>query len=291
MGAPRVTHHPIDSLMPPVALAEAIRPKQVNPVELADRSLQLAHPRGGRRSTGQLKVGSRAKIATAGLLVLAGFGAWRERERLADWLTDSLVRRPTGWVGRRFFRNATPHQGSFRQTLDALALGPRDHLLEIGCGGGTFLEWALATGCTARAVDHSSQMVALAHERNTQAIQDGRLALYKADAAHLPFGDGQFTAAAMTNVFFFLYQPEAVLTEIRRTLAPGGRIAIYTDATAFMAPPFIAHRMRFYTDDQLRGVVQDAGYAAITVQRTGPGRRMQLVTARNFKQVLTSRLR
>jgi ubiquinone/menaquinone biosynthesis C-methylase UbiE len=124
-------------------------------------------------------------------------------------------------------------------------------------------------------------MLALAHKRNMQAIQDGRLALQEADAAHLPFADDEFTAAAMTNVFFFLYQPEAVLTEIRRTLAPGGRIAIHTDATAFMAPPFIAHRMRFYTDDQLCGVLQDAGYTAITLQRTGPRRRMQLVTARN----------
>jgi hypothetical protein len=85
----------------------------------------------------------------------------------------------------------------------------------------------------------------------------------------------------MTNVFFFVYQLEAVLAEMRRTLAPGGRIAIYTDATAFMAPPFIAHRMGFYTDDPLSSVLQDDGYAAITLQRTGPGRRMQLATDRN----------
>jgi ubiquinone/menaquinone biosynthesis C-methylase UbiE len=212
---------------------------------------------------------------------MGGLAVWRARDRLADSLTDSLARRPAGWIGRRFYRNAEPHQSSFRETLEALSLGPRDHLLEIGCGGGTFLEWALATGCTARAVDHSREMLALANDRNRQAIQDGRLALHDVDAAHLPFADGEFTAAAMTNVFFFLYQPEAVLAEIRRTLAPGARIAIYTDASAFMAPPFIAHRMRFYTDDQLRGVLQDAGYTAITLQRTGPGRRMQLLTARN----------
>jgi SAM-dependent methyltransferase len=226
-------------------------------------------------------MGTRGKIAAGGLALLGGFGVWLERDRLADLLTDSLARRPTGWIGRRFYRNAMPHHGSFRKTLDALGLGPRDHLLEIGCGGGTFLEWALTTGCTARGVDHSSQMLALAHQRNMQAIQEGRLALQEADAAHLPFADGEFTAAAMTNVFFFLYQPEAVLTEIRRKLAPGGRMAIHTDATAFMAPPFIAHRMRFYTDDQLCSVLQDAGYIAITLQRTGPGRRMQLVTARS----------
>jgi SAM-dependent methyltransferase len=226
-------------------------------------------------------MGSRAKLAAGGVALLCGFGVWQERDRLAERLTDSLARRPNGWIGRRFYRNATPHQPSFRETLDALALEPQDHLLEIGCGGGTFLEWALDTGCTARAIDHSSQLLALARERNAQAVHDGRLTLHEGDATHLPFGDGEFTAAAMTNVFFFLYAPEAVLVEIRRTLAPGGRIAIYTDTSGFMAPPFIAHRMRFYTDDELRGMLRDAGYEAIALQRTGPGRRMQLVTARN----------
>jgi SAM-dependent methyltransferase len=226
-------------------------------------------------------MGRRAKIVAGGVVVLGALWVWRDQDRLAEGLTDALARRPTGFIGRRFYRNATPHQGSFRETLDALALEPRDHLLEIGCGGGTFLDWALATGCTAQAVDHSSQMLALAHERNAQAIEDGRLGLQIADAEHLPFADGEFTAAAMTNVFFFLYQPEAVLAEMRRTLAPGGRIAIYTDSTAFMAPPFIAHRMRFYSDDELCRVLQDAGYVGIALQRTGPGRRMQLVTARN----------
>jgi ubiquinone/menaquinone biosynthesis C-methylase UbiE len=202
------------------------------------------------------------------------------RKRLADWLTDSLARRPAGWIGRRFYREARPHQPTFRETLDVLALTAQDRLLEIGCGGGTFLEWALATGCTARAIDHSPEMLALARERNAAAIADGRLALYETDAGRLPFAGDEFTAAAMTNVFFFLYRPEAVLAEVRRTLAPAGRVAIYTDATAFMAPPPIARRMRFYTDDELGGLLRRAGYTEIAVRRTGPGNRMQLATAR-----------
>jgi SAM-dependent methyltransferase len=202
------------------------------------------------------------------------------RKRLADWLTDSLARRPAGWIGRRFYREARPHQPTFRETLDVLALTAQDRLLEIGCGGGTFLEWALATGCTARAIDHSPEMLALARERNAAAIADGRLALYETDAGRLPFAGDEFTAAAMTNVFFFLYRPEAVLAEIRRTLAPAGRVAIYTDATAFRAPPPIARRMRFYTDDELGGLLRRAGYTEIAVRRTGPGKRMQLATAR-----------
>ena len=119
-----------------------------------------------------------------------------------------------------------------------------------------------------------------ARKRNAAAIADGRLALHEAEAECLPFADDEFTAAAMTNVFFFLYRPDAVLAEIQRTLAPGGRVAIHTDATGFMAPQPIARRMRFYTDDELRDLLEQAGYAEITVRRTGPGERMQLATAR-----------
>ena len=59
-----------------------------------------------------------------------------------------------------------------------------------------------------------------------------------------------------------------------------GEIAIHTDATGFMAPPPIARRMRLYTDDELRDLLEQAGYAEISVRRIGPGERMQLATAR-----------
>lgn len=37
--------------------------------------------------------------------------------------------------------------------------------------------------------------------------------------------------------------------------------------------------MRFYTDDELRDLLKQAGYAEIAARRTGPGGRMQLATA------------
>ena len=129
----------------------------------------------------------RVAVAAGGIAVVGGgLAAWRDRERLGDWLTDSLARRPAGLIGRGFYRDAKPHQLSFRETLDVLALSPEDHLLEIGCGGGTFLEWALATGCSARAIDHSAEMLTLACERNATAIADGRLALHETEAERLP---------------------------------------------------------------------------------------------------------
>ena len=176
---------------------------------------------------------------------------------------------PGGCVARSFYRDAKPHQEAFRETLAALALGPEDRLLEIGCGGGIFLEWALATGCTARAIDHSTEMLALASRRNVAAITAGRLELHDADAGDLPFSDGEFTAAATINAFFFFDAPQAVLAEVYRTLAPAGRIAIHTAATA---PSIVARRMHLYSDRELLRMLEHAGYRAHCRATDGTGR-------------------
>ncbi len=215
------------------------------------------------------------RAARYGIAIAAG-GPLAGPRRLADWLTDSLFRRPGGWVARSFYRDAKPHQEAFRETLAALALGPEDRLLEVGCGGGVFLEWAIATGCTARAIDHSAEMLALASRRNASAITAGRLELRDGDAGDLPFADGEFTAAATMNAFFFFDEPQAMLAEVYRTLAPGGRIAIHTAATA---PSLVARRMRLYSDGELLRMLEHAGYEHITVRRTGRREQMQFVTA------------
>jgi len=211
----------------------------------------------------------------AGIAVAAVVGVWRVGH-FGDRMTDRLFRRPSGSVAKLFYREAKPHQDAFRETLAALALDPHDHLLEIGSGGGTFLEWALGTGCTARAIDHSTEMLALASRRNSSAIANGRLELREGDAASLPFPDGEFTAAAAINCFFFFDAPQAVLAEVFRTLAPTGRIAVHTVA---VAPRPIARHLHLYTDGDLVRMFEDAGYEHIALRRTGAGAQAQLVTA------------
>lgn len=234
---------------------------------------------GGFRAVGAALRRHPLRVAFAVLAATAA--TWTSRARVADWLTDSQARCPSGWLARRFYRDPRPHIASFEETLAALALTPDDHLLEIGCGGGTLLQRALRDAGSAKAIDHSPEMVALSSDRNTEAIAAGRLTIEQADAERLPFTDGEFTAAALTNVFFFLYEPERVLDELHRVLASGARLAIHTDAPnppPWMAPPPIARRMRFYEDTQLAQLLAAAGFSDATVTRTAD-RRGQLATA------------
>ncbi len=188
---------------------------------------------------------------------------------LGDWLTDRAARRPTGAAQRTSYRDPSHHRPSFGAILEELSLGPDDVLLEIGCGGGAFLEQALRSGCSAKAVDHSPEMVRVARDLNAAAIEEGRLEIVQASAEALPFADDSCTCAAMMQVFFFL-DPERVLAECRRIVRPGGRLAVFTVSEAAKGSPAcpepMAGRGRFYADEHLVELALEAGFADARVE-------------------------
>jgi SAM-dependent methyltransferase len=202
-------------------------------------------------------------------------GSGLPAEAFEDWLTDRVARRPEGRRAREVYGAEDVHDFARRAILEALAPGPDDRLLDVGCGGGLLLRDALAAGAAATGVDHSDEMVALARERAPGAE------VVLGSAERLPFGDGSFTAVAMSIVFFFLPDPVAALTECRRVLAPGGRLAVYTTSPALRgtpaAPEPLAARGHFYEGGELAALAARAGLADVAVADDRGG---QLLTAR-----------
>ena len=205
--------------------------------------------------------------------------AWRNsglpEDAFDDWLTDRVARRPSGSRARHVYGAEEVHAFARRAILDALAPGPDDHLLDLGCGGGLLLRDACTTGATATGLDHSEEMVELARER----APGSRVVL--ASAESLPFKHATFSAVAMSIVFFFLDDPVGVLCECRRVLRPGGRLAVYTTGPELRgtpaAPEPIASRGHFYTDAELAELARRANLRTITVRNDRGG---QLLTAR-----------
>ncbi len=188
-----------------------------------------------------------------------------------DWLTDRRARRPSGGVARATYVDPLFHRPNFAVLLELLALEPHDVLLEVGCGGGAFLQEALATGCSAAAVDHSPEMVRLAREANAAAVAEGRLEVLEASAQRLPFPDEMFTCATMTGVLGFLPDPVAAFAEIRRVLADGGRLVLLGSDPAWRgtpaAPEPMASRLRFYEDEDLVRLAHDTALTDARVER------------------------
>jgi len=192
-----------------------------------------------------------------------------------DWLTDRVARRPSGARAREVYGADDVHEFARSAILSALALGPQDRLLEIGCGGGLLLRDARRCGASATGLDHSEEMVGLARERAPGAD------VVVGDAETLPFGDASFTAVAMSVVLMFLPRPVDVLRECRRVLTSRGRLALYTTGPELRgtpaAPEPIASRSYLYDDDQLAALARRAGFDCVRVRNDQGG---QLLTAR-----------
>ena len=150
-----------------------------------------------------------------------------------------------------------------------LGVGPGTRLLDIGCGPGGAAALAAARGAEVCGLDLSPGSIEVARERLAGA--DFRVG----DMASLPWADGAFSAITAFNSLQFAGDPGAVLLEVRRVLAPGGRVGIaiwaareksqqpkIIDAIAVLAPPQPANASGPFTlssQGVLESVMETAG--------------------------------
>ena len=152
-----------------------------------------------------------------------------------------------------------------REALDALDLGPRDRLLDVGCGTGAAVRAAAEVAERAVGVDLSPKMLAEARERakglpNTEFVEG--------DSENLPFGEGEFTAVICTTSLHHYPDPHKAAREMARVLTPDGR-AVIGDMTsdlitmrvvdAFLRR-FEAGHVRMHRSEELRRMLEDAGF-------------------------------
>jgi SAM-dependent methyltransferase len=208
--------------------------------------------------------------------------------RLTERIVDATARRPAGplaWIAYGGALGAPKaHERVFGRLLARIGALDGERVVELGCGAGRLIELALDAGAAGvAAIDHSAEMLALSWDRNRRAGQAGRLELRQGDVAALPWPERAFTVALSANAFFFFADPSRVLAELHRVLAPGGRLAIAT------APGPLPHgslrnwwvwvwgsQMRVYTDEQLRSLLDGAGFAEVDVQSSRDGEPLQV---------------
>lgn len=104
-------------------------------------------------------------------------------------------------------------------TVDAVLEGlPAGELMDIGCGDGTLMARAEASGKRACGVDSDPDMVAFARERVRGAVCAGEL-------PSLDLPSASIESASANFVLNHVPEPSASAEEIRRILVPGGRFA------------------------------------------------------------------
>jgi SAM-dependent methyltransferase len=145
--------------------------------------------------------------------------------------------------------------------VELLTLMSDDRFLDLGCGLGAALEHADATGAKSVGIDPSPAMVERAARRVPGAeVREG-------SAESIPFEDDRFTAALAVSTYHHWADPDAGLAEVRRVLAPGGRLLIFERKLKKSS----GHGMDRAGADRLARMLATHGYdpAQVTVMRVG----------------------
>jgi SAM-dependent methyltransferase len=99
-------------------------------------------------------------------------------------------------------------------------------VLDVGTGKGTLARALAVRGVLVVTVDPDAVEQELAAALSREAGLAGRIHVVTGDAASLPYGDGHFAAAASMLVLHHLPDARPILSEMVRTLRPGGRIVL-----------------------------------------------------------------
>jgi SAM-dependent methyltransferase len=114
--------------------------------------------------------------------------------------------------------------------------GPPRSVLEVGCGPGNFLEWALARDLSPVGIDLSAEQVEVARARGLPAER-------AAAQDYLPRHDSAFDLIVAQDVLEHLTRDEAFafLDAARAALRPGGSLFLTTPNAAAWRPGPVAY--------------------------------------------------
>lgn len=183
---------------------------------------------------------------------------------LGDQLHPPMVDDDAVWAdGARWVEGA---RACTRRLAQLAGIGAGDTVLDVGCGvGGAVRQLAGELGCRVAGLNVSA--VQLRTASSLGSPRAGRIAYLRGDAQRIPARDGAFTCAWTFNMFYHLPDKPRALREMRRVLAPGGRIAfddwVLTEAADAADRAALRHHWsspEWMTDGELLSALDGAGF-------------------------------
>jgi SAM-dependent methyltransferase len=192
----------------------------------------------------------------------------------AIFILVGQCRKPSWWPGRFFLRSMNlTHSGLTLWGLSHVTIGPKDTVLDVGCGGGRTLD-TLATRALlghVSGVDYSATSVDVAKRVNAAAIEAGRMDVRQGSVSALPFADATFDVVTAVETHYYWPDLENDLREVRRALKPGGCVALIAEAYRGRRGDFIYRpamwllRATYLTPEEHQRTLEGAGFVDVEV--------------------------
>lgn len=87
-----------------------------------------------------MKIRNGTKLMLGGALLITGATVTGRKSKWYDEFINVTARKPSGWFGKRMYKDPKGHYKSFELTLEKLQLKSDDCVLGVACGGGMFTE-------------------------------------------------------------------------------------------------------------------------------------------------------
>ena len=177
---------------------------------------------------------------------------------------------PRGWVGWLVaWMMPLAHSSIYKCVAKVLNLRPEDTLLEVACGGGRFLKDYASHVHSVAGIDLSQVQTRIAKRRLKDRIAAGTAQIVQGDASRLPWDDDRFSVATSMGSFIGFPKPLETLKEVHRVLHPGGKAVISIEFNAEdgkdHSKEIEKHGMWIWTEDEVRGMMKDAGFADVVI--------------------------
>ncbi|MEM8960787.1 MAG: class I SAM-dependent methyltransferase [Acidobacteriota bacterium] len=183
----------------------------------------------------------------------------------------ALLRRPSGPAAEAAAdRMNTANERTNLEAIDALGIVADDRVLEIGPGNGTFAATMIerAPGVSYVGLDWAEEVVAIARKRNRTLIEAGQARFEVGTSSQIPFDDGSFDKALAVHTIYFWDDPRAHLSELKRVLAPGGKLCLGFGDRSFMADlPFTAYGFNLYDHVTVLEHLRATGFSSFDIRQ------------------------
>ena len=185
----------------------------------------------------------------------------------------SQCARPEGALGRVMlsFMNYT-HAPLTNWGLKLVDVQDGWTMLDVGCGGGFTIRRLLKRSQDAQVygIDISEESVAKAKKVNADVL-DKQVFIVQGSAEKLPYEDAKFDLVTAVETVYFWPNLPGCLQEVHRVLKSGGRFAILVEVVDSDSKwTNVVEGMTAYTPEQLKSLLDDAGFVQTEIHRKKP---------------------